>query len=176
MNPYLTASMASPPQHYPVGNPSLQQQQQQQVPSQLSLLQRQQILQQQEHMRLQQFQQEHQRQQQMANANANNNVPRSHDSVTDASIFTSLPSQQSPPQQQQPQQQQQQYNTTATTYPAKQNWDILTGPNAIDDPLALISPDGSLIQMPRWDSYDLGNLPPVQIAPRAKNLPVAPLT
>ncbi|KAG0333272.1 hypothetical protein BG000_009307 [Podila horticola] len=106
----------------------------------------------------------------MANAHNQSNVPRSHESVTDASIFTSLPSQQSTSQQQQ----QQQYNTT-NTYPAKQNWDILTGPNAIDDPLALISPDGSLIQMPRWDSYDLGNLPPVQIAPRAKNLPVAPL-
>lgn len=34
-----------------------------------------------------------------------------------------------------------------------------------------IGPDGSLVA-PHWDVYDIGNLPPVQIAPRAKNINV----
>ncbi|KAF9145707.1 hypothetical protein BGX30_007300 [Mortierella sp. GBA39] len=71
---------------------------------------------------------------------------------------------------------QQQYTTTTTptSVPNKQSWDILTGPNAIDHSMAIqIGPDGSLLG-PRWDTYDLGNLPPVQIAPRAKNISFAP--
>ncbi|KAF8940418.1 hypothetical protein BGZ58_006562 [Dissophora ornata] len=76
-------------------------------------------------------------------------------------------------QQQQQQQQQQPFNPYQAT---KQNWDILTGPNAINNPLALqIGPDGSLMA-PRWDAYDLSNLPPVQIAPRAKNINIIPRT
>ncbi|KAF9135634.1 hypothetical protein BGW39_001514 [Mortierella sp. 14UC] len=72
------------------------------------------------------------------------------------------------------QQQQQQQQQAYASVPNKQNWDILTGPNAIDHSMTLqIGPDGSLLG-PRWDTYDLGNLPPVQIAPRAKNISLVP--
>ncbi|KAI1315349.1 hypothetical protein EDD11_000957 [Mortierella claussenii] len=136
-----------------------QQQQQQSVPSQLSILQRQQ---QEQQLRLEQFQQEHQRQQQLASMGANSVLFNNNQNQNNTT----------PQQQQQQQQHQQAYNA----YPAKQNWDILTGPNAIDNPMALhIGPDGSLMA-PRWDAYDLSNLPPVQIAPRAKNISVIPRT
>ncbi|KAF8940126.1 hypothetical protein BGZ47_007881 [Haplosporangium gracile] len=146
--PLSAASSSSPPSNS----------QPQQIPqSQLSIMQRQHILGPQDPLIIESFHQDiqhrrqQQQQQQLASSapfNNNNNAQ---------------------------QQQQQTYTTTTpTSVPTKQSWDILTGPNAIDHSMALqIGPDGSLLG-PRWDTYDLGNLPPVQIAPRAKNISLVP--
>ncbi|KAG0024735.1 hypothetical protein BGZ80_008893 [Entomortierella chlamydospora] len=153
---------SSPPQQQQQLQQSITSQQQQQ---QQTLYQRQQQLlqqqqqpqnnQQDQQLRLQQLQQEQQRQQL---ASLNNNVIFNNNSNNNNI--------QPPLQQQQP------YNT----YPANKNWDILTGPNAIDNPMSMqLGPDGSLLA-PRWDTYGLNNLPPVQIAPRAKNITVIPRT
>ncbi|KAG0265668.1 hypothetical protein BG011_004267 [Mortierella polycephala] len=173
MNPYLSvsATMAPQPHHFGPTSPTGAQQatsppQQQSVPSQLSFLQRQQLIQQQqqqEQIRLEQFQQEHHRQQ-LASSMINARSQQQNPSIDNVMFNNNSDN------MQQQQQQQQSYNN----YPAKQNWDILTGPNTIDNPLALqIGPDGTLMA-PRWDAYDLSNLPPVQIAPRAKNINVLP--
>ncbi|KAF9354500.1 hypothetical protein BGX26_007675 [Mortierella sp. AD094] len=159
---------SSPPQQQ-------QQQLQQSITSQQqqTLYQRQQLLQQQQQqqqqpqnnqqdqqLRLQQFQQEQQRQQL---ASMNNNVIFNNNNNNNNQSNNNI---------QQPLQQQQSYNT----YPTNKNWDILTGPNTIDNPMSIqIGPDGSLMA-PRWDTYGLNNLPPVQIAPRAKNINVVPRT
>ncbi|KAG0202683.1 hypothetical protein BGX28_004878 [Mortierella sp. GBA30] len=195
MNPYLSASAAMPPQphHFvPTSPPGAQQAssppQQQAVPSQLSLLQRQQLLQQQQ----QQQQQQHHHQQHdqlrlehmqqsaliarsqqnpsldanvMFSSDNNNNNNNSNNNTNNNNNNSNNNNNNNDNMQQQ-----QQYSS----YPNNKNWDILTGPNAIDNPMALqFGPDGSLMA-PRWDAYDLSNLPPVQIAPRAKNINVLP--
>ncbi|KAG0006349.1 hypothetical protein BGZ65_008630 [Modicella reniformis] len=111
------------------------QQQQPSIPSQLSMLQRQQPLlqqSQQEQLRLDQFQQDHQRQQHLVSMGTN-------------VMFSTNNSNNNTVQQQQQQQQQSQQQAFA-----KPNWDILTGPNAIDNPMALqLGPDGPFVA--HWD-------------------------
>ncbi|KAF9210126.1 hypothetical protein BGZ49_005522 [Haplosporangium sp. Z 27] len=61
---------------------------------------------------------------------------------------------------------------TYGAYTAKENWDILSGPNAIDGPMSLqIGPDGSLM-----NSYNLSNLPPVPTAGRTRYINTVPRT
>ncbi|KAF9912703.1 hypothetical protein EC991_009439 [Linnemannia zychae] len=172
MNPYLTT--VAPPHHHfvpsnngPLSAASSSNQQQhsqpQQIPqSQLSIMQRQHILGPQDPLMLEPFHQDiqHRRQQQQQ---------QQQQQLASSAPFSNNTSNVNNAQQQQ-QQQQQAY----ASVPNKQNWDILTGPNAIDHSMTLqIGSDGSLLG-PRWDTYDLGNLPPVQIAPRAKNISLVP--
>ncbi|KAF9934318.1 hypothetical protein FBU30_002457 [Linnemannia zychae] len=130
----------------------------QQIPqSQLPMMQRQHILGQQDPLIVEPYSQDmqHRRQQQQQQQQLVPSIPCGNNNSTNNNGA------------------QQQHQQTYTTVPNKQNWDILTGPNTIDHSMALqIGPDGSLLD-PRWNAYDLGSLPPVQIA-RAKNISLVP--